>query len=129
MVKHQIVSGLPDKIDPTPFTCLDCVKNKSLRSITLTSSGAQPGPLDLVVSDVAGPYTPSANGARYMINFRDVATTYTESICIAKRDQVPHMFFEFVERLERQTGLKVKALRSDGAGEYTSKAMNVWCAA
>lgn len=128
LMKHQLATGLPLSIESTPFTCVDCLKSKSLRSITLSPTCTKPEPLELIVSDVAGPFDPSAQGARYMVVFRDVATSYAEVWCIAKRDQVPKMFAGYVERMERATGRKVKVLRGDGAGEYTSKSFNAWCA-
>lgn len=120
MVKHQLATGLPPGIDSTAFTCIDCLKSKSLRSVVLGPTGMKPEPLELIVSDVAGPFDASAQGARYMVVFRDVATSYAEAWCIAKRDQVPKVFANYVERMERATGRKVKVLRSDGAGKYTS---------
>lgn len=128
MLKYQLATGLPPAIEPTAFTCSDYLKSKSLRQIVLGPSGSKPDPLDLIVSDVAGSFHALSQGARYMVVFQDVATSYTEAWCIAKRDQVPKVFANYVERMERLTGRKVKMLSSDGAGEYTSKAFNLWCA-
>lgn len=127
LLKHSMATGLPTTIAKTPFTCLDCLKSKSLRSVVLGPSGDSPGPLELIVSDVAGPFPPSVQGVKYMATFRDVATTYTEIVCVANRDAVPRHFIDFIERLERQTGLTVKRIRSDGAGEYIGQNLSRWC--
>lgn len=58
-----------------------------------------------------------------MATFRDVATTYSEVVAVAKRDTITHHFQDFVAKVERHTNYKVKHFRSDGAGEYMCAAM------
>lgn len=42
-------------------------------------------------------------------------------------EAVPKAFQDFVARMERQTAYRVKTFRTDGAGEFTSKAFLNWC--
>lgn len=124
----KAATGLPDKLECAPFSCSDCLLSKSLRAQTLgPSGGSRPQPLELIVCDIAGPFDSSLTGAKYMAVFRDVATTYSEVIVVKNREAVPRVFQDFVARLERQTPYRVKTLRTDGAGEFTSNAFLNWC--
>lgn len=128
LMKDNMATGLPSDIENVNFTCLDCLRSKSLHLRTLGPTGSSPGPLELIVADVGGPYKASFGGVRYMATFRDVATTYSEVITVAKRDTITRHFQDFVAKVEQHTPYKVKHFRSDGAGEYTCAAMVNWCA-
>lgn len=79
------------------------------------------------MSNVAGPFDGSLIGAKYMVTSRDVATTFSKVVVVKSREAVPRAFQEFVARIERHTPYRVKTLRTDGAGEFTSNAFISWC--
>lgn len=127
LLSKEMTTGLPKQIENTPFNFSDCLLSKSLRHQTLGLSGRErPQPLELIVSDIAGPFEAGPFGFKYMITFRDVATTFTEATVLRSRDQAPTVFKEFVMKMERQTSRKVKTLRTDGAGEFTSADFLAW---
>ncbi len=75
----------------------------------------QPGlqPLDLVHSDVSGPYTTELYGARYYVTFLCDATKRSEANLLKEKSGV----------LRNEKGdKKVRRLRTDSGGEYDSKA-------
>lgn len=130
LFENKSTSGLPDKFEDAPFTCTDCLLSKSLRTQTLgPSGGKQPQPLKLIVSDVAGPFDGTLKGSKYMEILWDVATTYLEVVVVKGRGAVPKEFQEFVARMERPTPYRVKTLRTNGAGEFTSNTFINWCRA
>ena len=76
--------------------------------------------LGRVHSDICGPYPKSEGGAIYNLTFLDELTHYAFSAPISDRssETVKREFLQFIAAVERETGLKVRSLRSDGGGEY-----------
>ncbi|MBW0564213.1 hypothetical protein O181_103928 [Austropuccinia psidii MF-1] len=71
------------------FFCEQCAKSKS------TSVGSGPtiqvkisSPLDLLVSDVAGPFDKDPEGNRFLLTLRDHASTYTFTAALKSRSDV-----------------------------------------
>ena len=78
--------------------------------------------LDLIHSDVCGPMTvASLNGYLYYVLFIDDHSRKTWIYFLKHKDGVLAKFQEFKARVENLTGRKIKVLRSDNGGEYTSK--------
>jgi hypothetical protein len=63
----------------------------------------------------------SLGGAKYFITFRDDATSWTELEPIKRKKDAFEVVKKFFARSEVMHGIKIKALRSDNGGEYTSK--------
>ena len=64
--------------------------------------------------------TTSFGGARYFVTFIDDYSRYVSTYCIHSEDQVFEKFREFEALVTNETDLKIKTLRTDGGGEYTS---------
>ncbi len=75
----------------------------------------QPGlqPLDIEHSDVSGPHTTELYGVRYYVTFLCDATKRSEAILLKEKSGVLR---------NRKGDKKVRRLRTDGGGEYNSKA-------
>eukprot|EP01018_Ginkgo_biloba_P000012 Gb_36863 [translate_table: standard] len=67
--------------------------------------------------------TTSLGGARYFLTFIDDYSRKVWIYPLREKSQTFVVFKQFKE-LERQTGLKLKVLRSYNGGEYTSKEFN-----
>jgi len=77
--------------------------------------------LQLIHSDVCGPMqTQSVGGNRYFVTFIDNFSRYTVVYFIKKKSEVFEKFKEFEASVTNHFGCKIKTLRSDGGGEYTS---------
>jgi hypothetical protein len=78
IVRRFLRKYLPDlKLRSEPFFCVQCAKSKA---IDTRGNGAQSDiprdkPMDLCMTDVAGPFTMDINGCRYIITFRDHTST------------------------------------------------------
>eukprot|EP00253_Pinus_taeda_P003971 PITA_03971 len=59
---------------------------------------------------------------------RHIATGQTKRIGIQKKDQTFTKFCEFKVLVEKESGKKIKALRSDNSGEYVSQEIKEFCA-
>jgi hypothetical protein len=74
-----------------------------------------------VHSDVAGPMrTPSLGGARYFVLFIDDYTRFTAVFTLKHKSEVFERFVEYKAWAENNQAGKIRALRSDNGGEYTS---------
>ncbi|GAX77772.1 hypothetical protein CEUSTIGMA_g5215.t1, partial [Chlamydomonas eustigma] len=78
--------------------------------------------LGLIHMDVCGPIEPtSMGGSRYIATFLDDYTNFSVVRLIKVKSQVPEEIKSVIAELERQTGLQVKAIRSDRGGEYINQ--------
>ena len=123
MARKRIVKGL--EIRPSGGdspACEGCVMGKMPRTaIPKESASRAEGILDLVHTDIAGPLpVMSKGGARYFVTFIDDMSRWTTAYPIRTKCECFSYFKRFQRSAERLTGRKIKALRSDGGGEYTS---------
>ncbi len=78
--------------------------------------------LELVHSDVCGKMgQKSRGGAEYFLTLLDDKTHYTWVYPLKTKDQVFERFKEWQAEVENSTGRRVKTLRTDNGGEFTSK--------
>jgi hypothetical protein len=98
---------------------------------TISTKRAQSkGVLDLIHSDVCGPMSvESVSGFKYFVLFIDDYSRKTWIYFLKAKDEVFDRFQEFRALVENQTGRKIRVLRSDNGGEYTSKEFVDYCAA
>ncbi|CAH9096206.1 unnamed protein product [Cuscuta epithymum] len=75
--------------------------------------------LDLVHSDVCGPMkTRTLGGCSYFVTFIDDHSRKVWVYTLKSKDQVFEVFKQFHASVERQTGKKLKCIRTDNGGEY-----------
>ena len=78
--------------------------------------------LELVHSDVCGPMkAESLGGARYFITFIDDYSRICYVFFLKQKSDAFEKFKEFEAQVTTMTGKKIKYLRTDNGGEYTSK--------
>ena len=116
LAKKNVLPGLKDvKLD----TCDHCLAGKAKRVSFKHSSLRQKGILELVHSDVCGPLkVRSMGGALYFVTFIDDHSRKLWVRMLKSKDQVFDVFKEFHVFVERETGKKLKCIRSDNGGEY-----------
>lgn len=122
----QLGDGLPKSLPQASFVCEDCLMCKSTRRRKLGRTGREHGLLDVIVSDIMGPFPEDVNGNRFTVTFRDVSTTFSNIVIIKNKSDVPEIFTRMVTRWERETGMKVKHVRTDGGGEYMKTTFSSW---
>ncbi|KNZ59949.1 uncharacterized protein VP01_1639g16 [Puccinia sorghi] len=118
--------GLPDRLTNKDFVCEDFLVSKSKRDRQCLSNNKQLQPMEIIVSDVLGPFVESFMGVKYLVVFRDLASTYSEGFLLKKKDKVCLNFQRYIERMHRLTGKKLKFFQTDGGGEFTSKNFTDW---
>jgi len=76
----------------------------------------------VVHSDICGPIeVPTYSGNRYFITFVDEYSMMLWLYLIKAKSDALEVFQKFKVLVEKQSGMKLKSLRTDGGGEYTSK--------
>ncbi|CAI7861175.1 unnamed protein product [Closterium sp. NIES-53] len=78
-------------------------------------------PLEKVYSDILYNREPGQVTYNYTINFIDAATRYVWHLNLPSRDMALAAFATWLPVAERDSGVKLKSLQSDGGGEYTSQ--------
>ena len=69
----------------------------------------------------------SIGGNKYFVTFIDDFSRKLWSYLIKKKSEVIEVFSKFKFMVERQSGRKIKILRTDGGGEYVSKDSSALC--
>ena len=107
---------------PPRSACISCQKGKQARNKFPKSHNRARNPLDLIVSDVAGPFQVSSRyGNRFAITFTDDATRHTTVFFMGQKTEALDMFATYTREIQSRTGKRIKALRTDNGGEYLSR--------
>jgi hypothetical protein len=116
---------LPEKFDD--IECEACNLPKSTRKIPKDTASPCSDILEKIHSDIWGPaLTESPEGKRYFISFINEKSRYAEVIFIQEQSEAFNAIKEFTNRIENQTGKKIKIFKSDNAQEYVSKKVRVF---
>ena len=122
LAKEKLVHGFDYDSSQEISFCQSCVEGKLHKSqFPITGGKRAEGPLKLVHSDVCGKIsTPSLGGGLYFLTFIDDHTRYVWAYILKTKDQVFEKFIEWKALVENSSGQKLRTLRTDNGGEYTS---------
>lgn len=85
-------------------------------------------PLEIFHTDLMGPMNPkSKGGALYVLTCIDDYSRFVYVYLLAAKPQVLERFQDFCVMVETQTDCKIKCIRSDNGGEFTSYRFNKYC--
>ena len=120
MVDKRLVNGIMISKDDKHGLCQACVDWKKSRNPFPVGQIQTTEKLQLVHSDIGPMQTTSFGGPCSCVTFIDDYSRCVKVYCICSKDQVFDGFCEFGALVTSETGLKIKTLRTDGGGEYTS---------
>ena len=102
--------------------CQACIEGKLHKTKFPDKGGSRAvEPLELVHSDVCGKFeTSSLGGGHYFLTLIDDNTRHVWMYILLSKDKVFEKFVEWKSLVENQSGRKLKTLRTDNGGEYTS---------
>jgi hypothetical protein len=124
----KVVTGLPEfKVDHEGV-CKGCAHGKNIKNPFPESDSKTKRILELIHSDVCGllPST-SLSGYVYYVSFIDDYSRKTWVYFLKSKDEVLKNFKEFKALVENLFERKIKTLRSDNGGEYTSNELGSFC--
>jgi hypothetical protein len=128
-IMQQISTGLPKGTLEQRDTCKGCTLGKYTKASFHDKDSRAQVILERVHSDVCGPFsTTSTTKHKYYVIFVDDFSRKCWIFFMQKKDQTFAKFCEFKALVEKDTGRKVKALRSDNGGEYVSNEFKNLCA-
>ena len=114
-----------NKIKEAP--CVVCLKGKQHKSPFHDSTSRSSTPLARVHTDLQGPMpVESITRKRYMMAIWDDATNFHWTYALERKSEALETFKVWKTQVEKERDQKVKVLRSDNGGEFTSDAFKAY---
>ncbi|CAN1310245.1 Retrovirus-related Pol polyprotein from transposon TNT 1-94 [Linum perenne] len=126
MKKMNLLPNLLGNIDlPKCHVCVEAKFNKKpFKTVNKRASCL----LELIHSDLADfKGIESKGGKNYYITFVDDYSRYTKVYLLRTKDEAEHKFIAYKAEVENQLDRRIKRLRTDRGGEYSSKFLNEMC--
>jgi hypothetical protein len=125
---EKMVEGIPELQSTHEGICKGCALGKNVKKPFSSNNNRSKEILDLIHSDVCGPMpVKSLGGSLYYVIFIDDYSRKTWLYLLKTKDEVFSKFQEFKAEIENLTNKKIKTLRTDNGGEYTSKEFVSFC--
>ncbi len=112
----DVKGPIPDEI------CGDCMKRRQQRKLSYEPMLHPSEYLDYIHCDLGGHYPTTRKGNRFYHGVRDGATGAYYAEPMKTKSQTFDTFQKFIRQGERQSGKKLKHLRTDFEGEFANKA-------
>jgi hypothetical protein len=123
-----MVEGIPELKSTHEGICKGCALGKNIKKPFPSNNNRYKEILDLIHSYVCGPVLVKyLGGYSYYIIFIDDYSRKTWLYILKTKDEVFNKFQQFKEEIENITNKKIKMLRIDNGGEYTSKEFVAFC--
>ncbi|CAI7845802.1 unnamed protein product [Closterium sp. NIES-54] len=129
LFKEERVKGLRIKGEPKEVSsCETCLTSKFSRFPFHSTVGQSSDPVELVHVELVGPMKVKGDsGALYSMTMVDDYTRLTWSFPLAKKiDAARVIVEEWLPMMERESGKRVKAIRSDRGGEFLGAEFRSW---
>jgi hypothetical protein len=130
LAREELVHGLP-KIGQVGQLCEACQAGKQRRtSFPVKAEYRVKRHLELVHGDLCGPISPAtAIGNNYFLLLVDDLSRYMWVVVIPSKDHTATAIKDIQAWAEGESGLKLKALRTNRGGEFTAIEFTDYCAA
>ncbi|KAJ9568359.1 hypothetical protein OSB04_004325 [Centaurea solstitialis] len=129
LVKNNLVRGLPRKELFCNDNCVACLKGKQHKSSHKSKEvNSISSPLQLIHMDLFGPTNVMSIGKKsYCLVIVDDFSRFTWVYFLKTKDETSGLIKSFVTRVENQTNLKVKVIRSDNGTKFKNSDINSFC--
>ena len=129
LVKRELVRGLPQLQFSKEGLCEACEKGKSKkashRSKDMTNISE---PLQLIHMDLFGPVNVmSVSRKRFALVMVDDYSKYTWVLFLHSKDETPQLIINHVKKIELETNLPVRLIRSNNGTEFKNSVLNDFC--
>jgi hypothetical protein len=127
-VVSKMVKGLPEIQVFHDGVCKGCAQGKNVKKIFPNNDSKEKGFMDLIHSNVCGPMSAtSLSGYVYYVSFIDDFSRKTWIYVLKNKYEVFSKFKEFKALVENVFERKIKVLRFDNRGEFTSSEFKEFC--
>ncbi|PWA64782.1 zinc finger, CCHC-type [Artemisia annua] len=128
MTRKGLVEGIP-RINHAGEVCDACLLGKHSRTpFPNQAKFRSKNPLDLVYGNLCGPISPSTHsGKKLVFLLVDDCTRFMWAYSLTSKDQAFGTFKEFRQKIEMELRLKLRMLRTDRGGEFTSNEFTKYC--
>ncbi|GJU64890.1 zinc finger, CCHC-type containing protein [Tanacetum coccineum] len=128
MTRKGLVEGIP-RINHAGQICDACLLGKHSRTpFPNQAKFRSKNPLDLVYGDLCGPISPTTHSGKKLIFLLvDDCTRFMWAYFLTSKDQAFSTFKEFRQKIEMEMRMKVRMLRTDRGGEFTSNEFTKYC--
>jgi transposase InsO family protein len=123
MVEKDMVKGLPittEDINAATEMCEVCNKTKLTRLPFPASTTKTSAPLELIHMDLCGPLEESLGKSKYFATYLDDFSGYSAVVLLKNKSDTFKATMDIFALYETQLEKKIKAVRTDNGGEYTS---------
>ncbi|KAJ9542626.1 hypothetical protein OSB04_029132 [Centaurea solstitialis] len=129
LVKNNLVRGLPRKEFFCNDNCVACLKGKQHKTSHKSKEvNSISSPLQLIHMDLFGPTNVMSIGKKsYCLVIVDDFSRFTWVYFLKTKDETSGLIKSFVTRVENQSNLKVKVIRSDNGIEFKNSDINSFC--
>ncbi|GJY23785.1 zinc finger, CCHC-type containing protein [Tanacetum coccineum] len=128
MTRKGLVEGIP-RINHAGQICDACLLGKHSRTpFPNQAKFRSKNPLDLVYGDLCGPISPATHsGKKFIFLLVDDCTRFMWAYFLTSKDQAFNTFKEFRQQIEMEMRIKLRMLRTDRGGEFTSNEFTKYC--
>nr|GFA39211.1 zinc finger, CCHC-type [Tanacetum cinerariifolium] len=128
MTRKGLVDGIP-RINHVGQICDACLLGKHSRTpFPNQAKFRSKNPLDLVYGDLCGPISPATHfGKKLIFLLVDDCTRFMWAYFLTSKDQAFSTFKEFRQKIEMEMRMKLRMLRTDRGGEFTSNEFTKYC--
>jgi transposase InsO family protein len=126
--KREAVREMPQIMKPTNTLCKHCQQGKQTKTRFKSKEYSTKKPLEIVHTDLVGPTTTKGlKGERYFMLLVDDYTRMTAVCFLKNKSEAFENFKIYKEMVENEMDSRIKCLRSDNGGEFTSKEFMDYC--
>jgi transposase InsO family protein len=120
----KLLPSLFSDFDISTLHCETCIQAKSHRVSYKTSLSKCNEPIVLIHSDVWGPSPVSSIcGYKWFVLFIDDCTRMIWIYLLKGKEEVGHVFKNFLTMIQNQFGKNIKYFRSDNGGEFLNRSL------
>jgi hypothetical protein len=122
VIKREAVREMPQITKPTNTLCKHCQQGKQTKTRFKSKEYSMTRPLEIVHTDLDGPTTKKGlKGEKYFMLLVDDYARMTAVFFLRNKSKAFENFKLYKEMVENEMDSKIKCLRSDNGGEFTSK--------